>query len=95
VAVAGGQMHSLALKSDGTVVAWGRNIEGQCDVPAGLGSVVAVAGGGYHSMALKADGTVVAWGKHDFGQCDVPAGLGRVPGCLGGRCGPCRLGRRS
>lgn len=31
-----GDCHSLALKSDGTVVAWGWNYYGQCNVPAGL-----------------------------------------------------------
>jgi alpha-tubulin suppressor-like RCC1 family protein len=36
VGVAAGGNHSLALTSDGTVVAWGRNIEGQCTVPANL-----------------------------------------------------------
>ena len=57
------------------VAAWGENVYGQCDVPAGLADVVAVEGGAYHSLALKADGTVVAWGANWDGQCDVPAGL--------------------
>ena len=59
---------------EGTVVAWGRNQEGQCNVPAGLADVTQVAGGGWHSLALKADGSVVAWGYNDDGQCNVPAG---------------------
>lgn len=28
----------VALKEDGTVVAWGMNIEGQCNIPKGLTS---------------------------------------------------------
>jgi hypothetical protein len=36
VALAAGAYHSLALKADGTVVAWGSNGDGQTDVPAGL-----------------------------------------------------------
>ena len=36
MAVAAGDYHSLALKADGTVVAWGDNNYGQCTVPAGL-----------------------------------------------------------
>jgi alpha-tubulin suppressor-like RCC1 family protein len=57
-----GEYHSLALKSDGTVAAWGLNNNGQCNVPEGLNSVVAVAAGNAHSLALKSDGTVAAWG---------------------------------
>lgn len=67
--------HSLALKADGTVVAWGENYSGQSSVPAGLTDVIAIAAGGYHSLALKADGTVVAWGENYFSQSSVPAGL--------------------
>jgi hypothetical protein len=72
VAVAGGSLHSLGLKSDGTVVAWGWNADGQCDVPVPNADFVAVAGGWRHSLGLKSDGTVVAWGNNDYGQCDVP-----------------------
>src|SRR5207237_7354048 len=48
--------HSLALKSDHTVVAWGGNNGfGQTNVPANLTNVGAVAAGGNHSLALKSD----------------------------------------
>jgi len=73
--IAAGVYHSLALKSDGTVAAWGWNSDGQNDVPAGLTGVVAIAGGGFFSLALRSDGTVVAWGADDSGQTDVPEGL--------------------
>ncbi len=33
VAIAAGGIHSLGLKDDGSVVAWGDNGVGQCDVP--------------------------------------------------------------
>jgi hypothetical protein len=89
IAIAAGYYHSLALKSDGTVVAWGATgvvDYGQADVPAGLSGVTAIAAGGSHSLALKSDGTVVAWGAAssgslgdmDDGQADVPAGLSGV-----------------
>jgi len=61
IAVARDQYHSLALKRDGTVVAWGDDVAGQATVPEGLSDVVAISAGGYHNLALKSDGTVVAW----------------------------------
>lgn len=75
--------HSLAVKSDGTVWAWGRNNFGQLgnnstspqttpvQVGVGVGgfnNIVAVEAGAHHSVALKADGTVWAWGRNEFGQ---------------------------
>jgi uncharacterized protein (TIGR03437 family) len=71
--------HSLTLKSDGTVWAWGDNQYGQLGngsnanshVPvavSGLNGVVAIAAGGIHSLALKGDGTVWAWGDNSRGQ---------------------------
>jgi hypothetical protein len=60
--LAGGGGHSLALRPDGTVVAWGWNDDGQTNMPAGLKDVVQVAAGEKHSLALRADGTLVAWG---------------------------------
>ncbi len=83
-AVAGGELHSLALKNDGTVAAWGYNGDGQTNVPSGLRNVVAIAAGGYHNLALKGDGTVVAWGDDQDGQTDVPPGLTNVIAVAGG-----------
>ena len=74
-AVSAGGGFSLALKNDGTVVAWGWNGYGQTNVPAGLTGVTVIAAGDYHSMALKSDGTVVAWGWNGYGQTNVPTGL--------------------
>ncbi|MFT3783399.1 MAG: Ig-like domain-containing protein [Nibricoccus sp.] len=78
IAVAAGTQHSLALCSDGTVAAWGRNTQGQLGngtttsslVPVAVDTtgvlsgktVIALSAGLFHSLALCSDGTVVAWG---------------------------------
>lgn len=78
-AIAGGKNHSLAVKSDGTVVAWGGNSEGQLgdatntgsSLPVAVGSlsgVVSIAAGDFFSLAAKTDGTVSAWGSGAWGQ---------------------------
>lgn len=61
VAIAAGSAHALALRSDGTIAAWGDNYFGQLAVPplpAGL-AYTAVAAGSTHSVALRSDGQVV------------------------------------
>ena len=60
------------MTADGSIVAWGRNLAGQCDVPAPNADFVAVAAGREHSVGLKADGTLVLWGSNEFGQCTLP-----------------------
>src|SRR5580765_3814477 len=75
VEVAAGAGHNVARRGDGSVVAWGGNPYGACNVPAlqtGL-AYVEVAAGGAHTAARRSDGSVVAWGRNDFGQCNVPA----------------------
>ena len=67
-ALAAGYYHTVALKTDGTVVATGRNDSGQCDVD-GWTDIVAVAAGSSHTVGLKRDGTVVAKGSNAYGQC--------------------------
>jgi len=79
VSVAAGGEHSLALLSDGTVVAWGANAAGQLGdanntnssipVPvSGLSNVTAIAAGGEFSLALLSNGHVMAWGQNAEGQ---------------------------
>lgn len=71
--------HSLALRVDGSVWAWGNNDHGQfgngstddSNVPVqvpGLTGVTAIDGCSFLSLALKADSTVWSWGYNDHGQ---------------------------
>jgi alpha-tubulin suppressor-like RCC1 family protein len=80
VQVAAGWVSALALTSDGTVLAWGSNGEGQLGngttsvaqpTPVqviGLTGVTRIAEGTDFSLALRSDGTVWAWGGNDSGQ---------------------------
>jgi len=78
VAVAGGEAHSLALRSDGTLAAWGNDFNGTATIPNGLSNVVAIATGFYHNLVLRADGTLGAWGYSYYGSTNVPAGLSNI-----------------
>ena len=77
--VASGAGHSLALKPDGTLWAWGSNSHGQLGdgtttdktSPVRIGKDtkwVAISAGLNHSLALKSDGTLWAWGNNSNGQ---------------------------
>ena len=87
VELAAGDGHSLALLSNGTVMAWGLNSDGQlgdgttsdrsAPVPvSGLSDVVAIAAGGYHSLALLSNGTVMAWGQNSNGELGTGSSSG-------------------
>ena len=69
-AIAASDEHTVGLKFDGTVVACGKNDDGQCDVSEWT-DIVAVATSYEHTVGLKSDGTVVACGYNHYGQCDV------------------------
>jgi hypothetical protein len=77
VSVAAGDRHSLAIKNDGTLWAWGWNVYGQLgdgtttarhSLVQVMEDVVSVAAGYRHSFAIKNDGTVWAWGHNYYGQ---------------------------
>ena len=75
-ALAAGWEHTLGLRVDGTLVAWGDNRGneprtpiGQCSdippLPAGL-TYIAASGGIRHSAALRSDGLILVWGDTQF-----------------------------
>ena len=72
VQVAAGAGHYLALRSNGTVYAWGNNGDRQTNVPADATNVVQVAAGNVHSMSLDSGGRVHAWGQNDSRQTSTP-----------------------
>ena len=77
-AVSVGYVNSLALKTDGTVRAWGSGSEGELgpDVTSsptpvaisGLARIVAIASGSDHNVALRDDGKVKGWGDNQWAQ---------------------------
>jgi len=71
--------HTLVIKNDSSVWAWGNNKYGQVAVQNSkneafpvkvrqLKNIIQVAAGKGHSVALMADGTVWTWGWNEFGQ---------------------------
>jgi len=69
--VAAGSCHTVLLKEDGTVVAFGWNDQRQCDIPAPEEvRCTQVAAGVGHTVLLKEDGTAVACGAR---RCNIPA----------------------
>lgn len=75
--IAAGALHTLALKPDATLWAWGWNMFGQIGDGTTtdrsgpvfvMNGVVGVAAGYGHTLALKTDGTLWAWGRNAYGQ---------------------------
>ncbi|MHC4087399.1 MAG: RCC1 domain-containing protein [Planctomycetota bacterium] len=74
VAISAGGSHNVALKTDGTLVAWGDNTCGQCSSTPVGNDFVAISAGDRHNLAMKSDGTLTAWGDNTWGQLNTPAG---------------------
>jgi alpha-tubulin suppressor-like RCC1 family protein len=81
--IAGGAIHTAAIKTDGTLWTWGRNTEGQLGVNnttnrntpvttlLGGNNWKSIACGGYHTVSIKTDGSLWTWGFNSRGQLGV------------------------
>ena len=78
-AVSAGSLHTAAIKTDGSLWAWGLNEFGQLglgdttqrNAPVQVGSAknwAAVSAGENHTVALENDGSLWAWGLNENGQ---------------------------
>jgi alpha-tubulin suppressor-like RCC1 family protein len=63
VQVAAGSSHSLALRSDGSVLGWGENYYNEAAVLSGESTWKQVAAGHQFSLGLRMNGTVAAYGN--------------------------------
>ncbi len=85
-AIAAGGEHTLALLSDGKVIAWGANEYGELgngktaksdvpvtvsDLPPAGASISAISAGTEYSLALLSNGTAMAWGDNEAGQLGI------------------------
>ena len=81
--VAGGSYHTAAIKTDGTLWVWGRNVHSQLGTNdtairctpvttfAGGSNWKSVAAGYRHTAAIKTDGTLWVWGLNGDGELGI------------------------
>ena len=83
-AISAGEYHSLALRNDGTVWAWGYNSDGELGnntttnsnkalevlntSGTPLSNIVAIAAGSLHNLAVDSSGNLWAWGYNTDGE---------------------------
>jgi hypothetical protein len=101
--VAVGSSHTLAIKADGSLWAWGINNYGQLGIgssgqaessPVQVGAETnwaTVAAGGGHTLAIKTDGSLWAWGHNNNGQL----GIGTYDGYGHGQNAPVQVGNET
>ncbi len=98
-----GTNHTVAIKSDGTLWAWGQNTSGQLGdgnsgawahvsspVQIGTSSWSVVAAGVSHTLAVRTDGALFAWGGNTNGQLGDD-----TAGAAGAKSSPVQIGTSS
>jgi hypothetical protein len=73
VALAAGNSHLLALRANGSVAGWGRDVLGSTLAPGGIHFTAVAAGNGF-SIGLDLHGALHHWGDPANGLAAVPAG---------------------
>jgi alpha-tubulin suppressor-like RCC1 family protein len=79
--ISAGYIHSLGIKNDDTLWAWGNNVSGQLGIGNTISSSIpvqvtgqwkSVSAGSFYSLGIKNDNTLWAWGDNISGQLGVP-----------------------
>jgi alpha-tubulin suppressor-like RCC1 family protein len=80
VSASGGDSHSLGVRANGTLWAWGLNANGQLgddtttsrrspvSVVGGFTDWISASAGNNHSLGVRANGSLWAWGLNSFGR---------------------------
>ena len=83
VSASAGASHSLGIRANGTMMAWGYNGSGQLgdnsivsrsspvSVVGGILDWVGASAGGTHSLGVRANGTMMAWGYGNDGRLGI------------------------
>ena len=80
IQISPGYSHNVAIRDNGTALAWGSNFAGQLgngfavdrsspvSVVGGFTDWAQISGGSFHSPAIRANGTAWCWGEGIFGE---------------------------